>query len=270
MVVLTLMKGIPCPYYGDEFGMEGTPEDGTDGTGDDDATRRRCRIAPNQARGPRLACLVVEQKLLKIRKEHPVFSSGLAGDGQHQPRRRGVAARTNHRRAETEDEVGVLVFNWADHEVNLAGGAAAAYRQEGHKSWTARAHAETVLVNDGGKIYGAVRTQLGEGAPLPEAHPPPAPKKQLASTGFSVPGSAAAAADPYAAPPPAPTTAPAYDPYAAPPPAPTTPPARRPLRRATAARRLVAAAGGARRPEFDPYAAPPPPPLDQYKKQRGQ
>ena len=30
MVVLCLMKGIPCLYYGDEFGMEGRPEDGTD------------------------------------------------------------------------------------------------------------------------------------------------------------------------------------------------------------------------------------------------
>ena len=149
----------------------------------------------------------------------------------------------------------------------MAGGAAArgVHRQEGRQvRGPARAHAGDVPGERRREdLRGAVRTQLGEGAPLPEAQAQAAsqPKKQLASTGSPVPGSAAAAADPYATPPPAPTTAPAYDPYATPPPAPTTPPAYDPYAApppATATPPPAPAAPAA--PEFDPYPAPPPPP----------
>jgi hypothetical protein len=290
MVVLILMKGIPCLYYGDEFGMEGTPEDGTDEhSGGDDAMRRPMPDTSKPGTWPAVGVsrLALNKKLLKIRKEHPVFSNAGSQDmdniklvAQEWPFEQITVVR------ETEDEVGVLVFNCADHEVNpwpevqLPAGCIA---KKGDKFVDLLAHTpETFLVNDGGKIYAgpcgpnSVKVLLYQ-KPKPK---PPAPKRQMASTGFSIPGAAAAAADPYATPPappadpyatppPAPTATPAYDPYAtpppaydpyaAPPPAPTTPP---PAPAAPAA------------PEFDPYAAPPPPPppsfLEQYKQQRGQ
>ena len=245
MVVLILMKGIPCLYYGDEFGMEGTPEDGTDEhSGGDDAMRRPMPDCSKPGTWPAVGVsrLALNKKLLKIRKDHPVFSNAGSQEmdninlvAEEWPFEQITVVR------ETEDEVGVLVFNCADHEVNpwpevqLPAGCIA---KKGDKFVDLLAHTpETFLVNDGGKIYAgpcgpnSVKVLLYQ---KPKPKPPPAPKKQLASTGFSVPGSAAAAADPYATPPPAPTTTPAYDPYAAPPPAPTTPPA------------------------YDPYAAPPP------------
>ena len=290
MVVLILMKGIPCLYYGDEFGMEGTPEDGTDEhSGGDDAMRRPMPDTSKPGTWPAVGVsrLALNKKLLKIRKEHPVFSNAGSQDmdniklvSQEWPYEQITVVR------ETEDEVGVLVFNCADHEVNpwpevqLPAGCIA---KKGDKFVDLLAHTpETFLVNDGGKIYAgpcgpnSVKVLLYQ-KPKPK---PPAPKRQMASTGFSIPGSAAAAADPYATPPappadpyatppPAPTATPAYDPYATPPPAydpyatpppaPTTPP---PAPAAPAV------------PEFDPYAAPPPPPppsfLEQYKQQRGQ
>ena len=103
MVVLTLMKGIPCLYYGDEFGMEGTPEDGTDEhSGGDDAMRSAdagLLQTRHVARGWRVSARA-EQKATQDPQRTPrVLQRGLAGDGQHQHRRRGVAVRTNHRRA---------------------------------------------------------------------------------------------------------------------------------------------------------------------------
>ena len=39
--IAALLPGVPCLYYGDELGMEGTPEDGDDEhSGGDDAMRR--------------------------------------------------------------------------------------------------------------------------------------------------------------------------------------------------------------------------------------
>ena len=122
MVVMCLMKGIPCLYYGDEFGMEGTPADGTDEhSGGDDAMRRPMPDTSRPATWPMVGQerLAFNKKLLKIRREHPVFSN----DGTQRMEDIKLCAEewpfeqiTVVR--ETEDEVGVLVFNCADHEVN--------------------------------------------------------------------------------------------------------------------------------------------------------
>ena len=286
MVVLMLMKGIPCLYYGDEFGMEGSPEDGTDEhSGGDDAMRRPMPDCskPNTWPAIGISRLALNKKLIKIRKEHPVFAQAGTQDmdnikliAEEWPFEQITVVR------ETEDEVGVLVFNCADHEVNpwpevqLPAGCIA---KKGAKFVDLLAHTpETFLVNDGGKIYAgpcgpnSVKVLLYQKvkpkpAPVaknvaavdPYTMPPTAP----ATLGGAIPATTppgipvAPAYDPYAAPPPAPMEVPAYDPYATPPPATTAPPATPAAAPAT--------------PEFDPYAAPPPPPppsfLDQWKSQ---
>ena len=65
------MKGIPCLYYGDEFGMEGRPEDGTDEhSGGDDAMRRPMLDCAKPATWPAIgqSRLALNKKLIAMRK----------------------------------------------------------------------------------------------------------------------------------------------------------------------------------------------------------
>ena len=102
--------------------------------------------------------LALNKKLMKIRKDHPVFSNAGSQDikninllSQEWPFEQITVLR------ETEDEVGILVFNCADHEVNprpevqLPPNCIA---KKGAKFVDLLAHTpETFLVNDGGKVY---------------------------------------------------------------------------------------------------------------------
>jgi cyclomaltodextrinase len=184
MVVMLLMKGIPCLYYGDEFGMEGTPADGTDEhSGGDDAMRRPMPDTDKPGTWPAVGVsrLALNKKLMKIRKDHPVFSNAGSQDikninllSQEWPFEQITVLR------ETEDEVGILVFNCADHEVNpwpevqLPPNCIA---KKGAKFVDLLAHTpETFLVNDGGKVYAgpcgpnSVKVLLYE---KPKPKPPP-------------------------------------------------------------------------------------------------
>jgi hypothetical protein len=118
---------------------------------------------------------------MKIRKEHPVFSNAGSQDikninllSQEWPFEQITVLR------ETEDEVGILVFNCADHEVNpwpevqLPPNCIA---KKGAKFVDLLAHTpETFLVNDGGKVYAgpcgpnSVKVLLYE---KPKPKPPP-------------------------------------------------------------------------------------------------
>ena len=230
MVVMCLMKGIPCLYYGDEFGMEGTPADGTDEhSGGDDAMRRPMPDTSRPATWPMVGQerLAFNKKLLKIRREHPVFSN----DGTQRMEDIKLCAEewpfeqiTVVR--ETEDEVGVLVFNCADHEVNpwpevqLPKDCIA---KKGAKFVDLLAPTpESFLVNDGGKIYAgpclpnSVKVLLYQKPKPKPATPPPLAAARPGAVGTSAAAAATAAAA-------APGAVPAYDP---PPPRRITPPPR--------------------------------------------
>ena len=222
MVVMCLMKGIPCLYYGDEFGMEGTPADGTDEhSGGDDAMRRPMPDTSRPATWPMVGQerLAFNKKLLKIRREHPVFSN----DGTQRMEDIKLCAEewpfeqiTVVR--ETEDEVGVLVFNCADHEVNpwpevqLPKDCIA---KKGAKFVDLLAPTpESFLVNDGGKIYAgpclpnSVKVLLYQKPKPKPATPPPLAAARPGAVGTSAAAAATAAAT-------APGAVPAYDPAAA-------------------------------------------------------
>ena len=120
MVVLCLMKGIPCLYYGDEFGMEGRPEDGTDEhSGGDDAMRRPMLDCAKPATWPAVgqSRLALNKKLIAMRKNYPVFGSAGSQDIRDMwlnkdTREQFIVVRY------TEDEVAALVFNCGDYHVD--------------------------------------------------------------------------------------------------------------------------------------------------------
>ena len=123
MVVLTLMKGIPSACTtATSSGWRHSPEDGTDEhSGGDDAMRRPMPDCSKPGTWPAVGVsrLALNKKLLKIRKEHPVFSNAGSQEmdninlvAEEWPFEQITVVR------ETEDEVRVLVFNCADHEVN--------------------------------------------------------------------------------------------------------------------------------------------------------
>ena len=251
MVVMCLMKGIPCLYYGDEFGMEGTPADGTDEhSGGDDAMRRPMPDTSRPATWPMVGQerLAFNKKLLKIRREHPVFSN----DGTQRMEDIKLCAEewpfeqiTVVR--ETEDEVGVLVFNCADHEVNpwpevqLPKDCIA---KKGAKFVDLLAPTpESFLVNDGGKIYAgpclpnSVKVLLYQKPKPKPATPPPLAAARPGAVGTSAAAAATAAAT-------APGAVPAYDPAAA------------AAYNAAAADTQRAADAMAGQAYVDPYAAP--------------
>ena len=98
--------------------MEGSPEDGTDEhSGGDDAMRRPMPDCANKMTWPPVGPSRVEltKKILKIRRDHPVF--GNAGT----QRIEDIKLISNDQiiiTRESEDEVGVLVFNCGDYQVD--------------------------------------------------------------------------------------------------------------------------------------------------------
>ena len=95
------MKGIPCLYYRDEFGMEGRLEDGTDDTGGDDAMRRPMLDCAKPATWPAVgqSRLALNKKLIAMRKNYlGVRPGGLAGHPRH-------VAQQGHSRAVHRGEV---------------------------------------------------------------------------------------------------------------------------------------------------------------------
>ena len=110
MVALLLMKGIPCLYYGDEFGMEGRPEDGTDEhSGGDDAMRRPMLDCAKPASWPAVGVsrLALNKKLIALRKNYPVF--GVKGTQDI----RDMTLISNEQMIViryTEDEIAAMVF----------------------------------------------------------------------------------------------------------------------------------------------------------------
>jgi len=178
MVVLLLMKGIPCLYYGDEFGMEGTPADGTDEhSGGDDAMRRPMLDCAKPATWPAVGVsrVALNKKLIKIRREHPVF--GIDGTQDIEDIQllsndqiivtRYVKETDPKTKKEEVTAVGCLVFNCGDYsvdpwpEITLPHGIAAARKGEKFTDLLVESPPGTVpapgagqfLVNDGGKIY---------------------------------------------------------------------------------------------------------------------
>ena len=217
---MLLMKGIPCLYYGDEFGMEGTPADGTDEhNGSDDMMRHPMPDTDKPRTWPAVGVSRPRStKARGIRKDHPVFSSGKPGHQEHQPPEPGVAVREITVLHETE-EVGILVFNCADHEVNnpevqLPPNFIA---KKAPSSSTSSRTRRRRLVNDGGKVRGTVRPNSVKVLLYEKPKPKPPPPPRRAPVAGAIPGtgggrggggscSRAAAA--------AAAAAPAYDPAA--------------------------------------------------------
>jgi len=241
MVALCLMKGIPSLYYGDEFGMEGTPADGTDEhSGGDDAMRRPMPDCADTTLWPAIgqSRLALTQKLLKIRRDHPVFGNAGTQDIEN------ITLISNEQiviMRESDDEVGVLVFNCGDYEVNpwpevqLPETCAAYAKGTEFVDLLMPAGEGELLVNDGGVIYaGPCLANSVKVLVWKKPAPPPGTLPTIRNVSAGVAGVAGAAADPYdayASPPAAPAApaplppaafdpvayaaAPAYDPAAA-------------------------------------------------------
>ena len=193
MVALILMKGIPCLYYGDEFGMEGRPEDGTDEhSGGDDAMRRPMLDCAKPASWPAVGMsrLALNKKLIALRKNYPVF--GVKGTQDI----RDMTLISNEQMIViryTEDEIAAMVFNCGDYSVDpwpevvipasFTGGI-----KTGDKMVDLLSPTGTSLpVHEGGKVYAgpcdpnSVKV-LYWSKPKPKPKPKPAAAAAVAAT----------------------------------------------------------------------------------------
>ena len=216
MVALILMKGIPCLYYGDEFGMEGRPEDGTDEhSGGDDAMRRPMLDCAKPASWPAVGMsrLALNKKLIALRKNYPVF--GVKGTQDI----RDMTLISNEQMIViryTEDEIAAMVFNCGDYSVDpwpevvipasFTGGI-----KVGDKMVDLLSPTGTSLpVHEGGKVYAgpcdpnSVKV-LYWSKPKPKPKPKPAAAAVAATAGLPSHLRAAAAAGTYVVDPTAPT-----------------------------------------------------------------
>jgi len=113
---LLTLHGIPCIYYGDEYGVEGIPGQGIDEfSGGDDALRGPMLDPDDPSSWPKMGKEMLEatRKLIHLRRTSPAFSRGVLDvDGIEYGSNYLVFCRA------TEEQVGVVVFNSADWPVD--------------------------------------------------------------------------------------------------------------------------------------------------------
>jgi len=178
---LMLLPGIPCLYYGDEFGVEGVPGTGADeASGGDDALRTVMLNPIDDESWPEIGAerLAITRALVRVRRAFPVFTHGRLDV-------HSIVYGSTHfvflRQLGTQ--VGIVAFNssrevtepWPEMHVPLADGTVF------QDVWSN--DAATFEVQDGGKVYigplapNSVRvlvadSDLSKGRPMMQAAQP--------------------------------------------------------------------------------------------------
>eukprot|EP00873_Tetraselmis_striata_P008001 jgi/Tetstr1/428265/TSEL_018304.t1 len=189
---LMLLPGIPCFYYGDEFGVEGVPGGGVDdASGGDDALRTVMLDPSDTSSWPEVGKerLAITQAIVKVRQSFPVFTHGKLDVN-------GIAYGSTHFvfMRQYGSQVGIVAFNsseqvaepWPEVSVPLPDGAVF------QDVWSPDLAA--FEVKDGGKLYigplepNSVRILIADSDPskrpaLMAAMPVFAPPATIASTG---------------------------------------------------------------------------------------
>ena len=120
VALLGFLPGVPCVYYGDEFGLEAVKEDRPDG---DDAVRPALPAERGQFADPHPEIEEVYRRVFSLRRQHPWLVDAVTSTEQ--------VTNTHllvHARARTGEGALTLALNLGDDPYGLPAGAASSPR----------------------------------------------------------------------------------------------------------------------------------------------